>query len=81
MIGTDVPTFVNELVDGGSVTLYDSNGTPANLQMRWAKTDSVANGGTDTWELFYQTNSSATGTPVGVAKRRHRFHLQQLRAN
>ena len=46
------------------MTVYDANGTPANLQMRWAKTDSVANGGTDTWELFYQTNSTATGTQV-----------------
>ena len=54
VIGTDVSTFVNESVDGGTVTLYDSNGTPANLEMRWAKTDSVAAGGTDTWELFYQ---------------------------
>ena len=64
VIGTDVPTFVNESIDGGSVTVYDANGTPANLQMRWAKTDSVASGGTDTWELFYQTNSNATGAQV-----------------
>jgi flagellar hook protein FlgE len=64
VIGSDVSTFVNESVDGGSVTIYDANGTPANLQMRWAKTDSVAKGGTDTWELFYQTNSTATGAQV-----------------
>ena len=51
---------MNELIDGGSVTIYDAIGTPANLQLRWAKTDSVANGGADTWELFYQTNSTAT---------------------
>ena len=59
--GTDVATFVNESVDGGTVTLYDANGTPANLEMRWAKTNSVAAGGTDTWELFYQVNSAAAG--------------------
>ena len=35
---------------------------PPTLQLRWAKTDSVANGGSDTWNLFYETNSTATGT-------------------
>jgi flagellar hook protein FlgE len=64
VIGTDVSTFVNESVSGGSVTIYDATGTPANLQMRWAKTDSVAAGGADTWNLFYQTNASATGAQV-----------------
>ena len=64
VVGNDVPTFVNESVDGGTVTLFDSNGTPANLEMRWAKTDSVAAGGTDTWQLFYQVDSSATGAAV-----------------
>jgi flagellar hook protein FlgE len=32
--------------------------------LRWAKTDSIANGGSDTWELFYQTDSTATGATV-----------------
>jgi flagellar hook protein FlgE len=59
VVGSDVATFVNESIDGGSVTIYDAIGTPANLQMRWAKTDSVAAGGQDTWQLFYQTNSTA----------------------
>ena len=64
VVGADVSTFVKESVDGGSVTLYDAAGTPANLQLRWAKVDSVAAGGTDTWELFYQTNSTATAAQV-----------------
>lgn len=64
VIGSDVSTFVNETIDGGSVTIYDAIGTPANLQMRWAKVDSVAAGGTDTWELFYQKDSNATGAQV-----------------
>jgi flagellar hook protein FlgE len=62
VVGNDVSTFVNESVDGGTVTLYDANGTPTNLEMRWAKTDSVANGGSDTWQLFYQVDGTATGT-------------------
>ena len=62
VIGADASTFLNESVDGGSVTVYTANGTPASLQLRWAKTDSIGNGGSDTWNLFYQTNSAATGT-------------------
>jgi flagellar hook protein FlgE len=62
VIGSDASTFLNESVDGGSVTVYTANGTPTNLQLRWAKTDSIGNGGSDTWNLFYQTDSAATGT-------------------
>jgi flagellar hook protein FlgE len=64
VVGDDVATFLDESVDGGAVTVYNATGTPANLQLRWAKTDSVANGGSDTWNLFYQTDSTATGTNV-----------------
>jgi len=63
--GANVSTFVDESVDGGAVTVYNATGTPANLQLRWAKTDSVAAGGTDTWQLFYQVNGSATGAQIG----------------
>jgi flagellar hook protein FlgE len=64
VIGDDASTFINESIDGGSTTVYDATGQPVNLQLRWAKTDSVASGGTDTWQLFYQVDSSATGTNV-----------------
>ncbi len=62
VIGQDNTTFLNESLDGGSVTAYDASGQAANVQLRWAKTASVASGGTDTWNLFYQKDSSATGT-------------------
>jgi flagellar hook protein FlgE len=62
VIADDVQTFTNQSISGGSVTAYDSTGNPVNVQLRWAKTDSVAVGGTDTWQLFYQVNSNATGT-------------------
>ncbi len=64
VIGTDAATFVSETIDGGSLTAYDATGTPANLQFRWGKTSSVAAGGTDTWELFYEVNPNATGAQV-----------------
>ena len=64
VIGSDTTTFANESISGGAVTAYDATGTPVNLQLRWAKTDSAALGvpHTDTWNLFYQTNPNATGT-------------------
>jgi flagellar hook protein FlgE len=64
VIGSDTATFANESISGGAVTAYDATGTPVNLQLRWAKTDSAALGvpHTDTWNLFYQSNPNATGT-------------------
>lgn len=62
VVASDVSTFLNESVSGGAITAYDSSGSPVNVQLRWAKSDSSAYGGTDTWNLFYQTNSNATGT-------------------
>lgn len=64
VIGNDVAVFTKESISGGAVTAYDSTGTPVNLQLRWAKTDSSALGSphVDTWNLFYQTDPNATGT-------------------
>jgi flagellar hook protein FlgE len=70
----DLTAFTNESISGGAVTGYNSAGTPINLQLRWAKTDSAALGAghQDTWNLFYQSDSSASGlsaewTNVGTA--------------
>jgi flagellar hook protein FlgE len=64
--GNDLTAFTNESVSGGAVTTYNAAGTPVNLQLRWAKTDSAAlgTGHQDTWNLFYQTSTTATGTGV-----------------
>ncbi len=63
VIASDATTFVNQSVGGGAITAYDNAGSPANIQFRWAKVDdsSLGAGHSDTWNLFYQTNSSATG--------------------
>lgn len=58
--GKDVATFLNESISGGAVTVFDPQGNPVNVQLRWAKTDSAQSGGTDTWNLFYQVNSTVT---------------------
>ncbi len=64
--GNDLTSFTNESISGGAVTAYNAAGTPVNLQLRWAKTDSAAlgTGHQDTWNLFYQTSTTATGTQV-----------------
>jgi len=66
VIANDLTTFTNESISGGAATAYNAAGTPINLQLRWAKTDSAALGAghQDTWNLFYQTNTAATGTQV-----------------
>jgi flagellar hook protein FlgE len=56
VIANDVSTFTAESIDGGSITAYDSLGNPVNVQFRWAQT------GAGAWQLFYQSNSNATGT-------------------
>ena len=53
--------FKSNSVAGGAITVYASNGAPANVQMRWAKVDSAAAGGEDTWNIFYMSDSAATG--------------------
>ncbi|MDR3471941.1 MAG: flagellar hook-basal body complex protein [Devosia sp.] len=69
--GANGDAFLNESISGGAITIYGANGAPVNVQLRWAKTDSAATGGTDTWNLYYMSNSAATGsqtmwTNVGV---------------
>ena len=60
VLGKDVTAFTNETISGGAVTAYNSAGTPVNVQLRWALTSTA--GGQDTWNLFYQTDTTATGT-------------------
>ena len=66
VIGNDLTPFDNETISGGAVTAYNAAGTPINLQLRWAKTDSSSLGSPhqDSWNLFYQTDPGATGTQV-----------------
>jgi flagellar hook protein FlgE len=63
VVANDTTSFTNETISGGAVTAYNAAGTPINLQLRWAKTDSASLGAghTDTWNLFYQTSTTATG--------------------
>lgn len=64
VVGDDLTAFLNSSVGGGAVTSYDVSGSPVNIQLRWAKVDSTSlgTGHTDTWNLFYQVDSNATGS-------------------
>ncbi|HEX4408541.1 MAG TPA: flagellar hook-basal body complex protein [Xanthobacteraceae bacterium] len=56
VIANDQSTFTSQSVDGGSITAYDSEGNAVDVQFRWAQTAD------NTWQLFYQNNTTATGT-------------------
>jgi flagellar hook protein FlgE len=64
VLGSDLTAFTAESISGGAVTAYNSAGTPINVQLRWAKVDSASlgNGHQDTWQLFYQTDPTASGS-------------------
>ena len=58
----DENAFLAHSVAGGAITSFASNGASVNVQVRWSKIDSISNGGVDTWNAFYQTDATATGT-------------------
>jgi flagellar hook protein FlgE len=50
--------FTKGTLDGGSVTVYDGQGSAVDVQFRWAKMSDSP----EKWNLFYESNPSATGT-------------------
>ncbi len=50
----DVDDFLQNSISGSALTVYDSTGTPVNVQFRWAKTAD------QTWSLFYQSDAATT---------------------
>jgi flagellar hook protein FlgE len=64
VIGSDVSPFLAQSISGGAITAFDATGAATNVQLRWAKTANASTSGTDTWELFYQTDSNATAAQV-----------------
>lgn len=58
----DHDRFTADSIYGGAITIYAANGAPASVQMRWAKVDSHAGGTSDTWAMYYMSDSTATGT-------------------
>ncbi len=54
--------FLADSIAGGAITVYAPNGSPVNVQIRWAKIDKTTMGGVDRWNMFYMANSEATGS-------------------
>ncbi len=64
VVGSDLTNFLSQSIPGGSVTVYDQLGKATSVELRWAKIDNTAGGGTDTWNLFVAENTGATGATV-----------------
>lgn len=56
--GAKSQDFIDSSIPGGSTTIYDENGTPLNVEMRWALNAE------DKWTLYYNTNTKAADTEV-----------------
>lgn len=56
--------FLSNSISGGAITVYAENGAPANVQLRWAKVNSTQAGGSETWHLYYMSDSNAIGSDV-----------------
>ncbi|WP_068314608.1 flagellar hook protein FlgE [Polycladidibacter hongkongensis] len=54
--------FLNSTITGGAVTVYDKNGTPVNVELRWALNRE------DQWSLYYNSAPKAEGTNTSWKK-------------
>ena len=45
VVGQDITAFIDQSIGAGAVTAFDNAGSPVNIQLRWAKIDSVEAGG------------------------------------
>jgi flagellar hook protein FlgE len=62
VLGSDSANFISQSVEGGGISVFDSTGSTLNVQFRWAKITNTP--GSETWNLFYLSNSTATGNAV-----------------
>jgi flagellar hook protein FlgE len=56
VIGADKAAFTANSVEGGIIAARDAAGTSVNVHLRWAKV------GANTWNLYYENDSAATGS-------------------
>ncbi len=77
VVANDLTAFIGQSIGGGAITAFDVAGSPVNIQLRWAKIDSatLGDGHRDTWNLFYQVNSQATGTEAAWKNAGANFHF------
>lgn len=61
VVGTQVADFMANSISGGTVTVYDAQGTPAVVQLRWSKFEEASTGRSE-WGLFYRNNENFDAT-------------------
>jgi flagellar hook protein FlgE len=60
---TDAANFVNNSIAGPVVTAYTASGAPVTVTTRWAKVQDTSTANpTSVWNLYYQSDTSATAT-------------------
>lgn len=52
--------FVQQSISGGTITVYNSNGTAQDVTVRWAKTANASGSVDDTWAMFISSGGDAT---------------------
>lgn len=57
----DETTFLEGTISGGTTTIYNQNGSPLDVEVRWGKTANAAGAVNDTWNLYI---SSGGNTPA-----------------
>ncbi len=60
--GAEEVNFLNSTIAGDAITVYNSNGSPVNVQMRWAKVadaNDPSPSGNDEWAMYYLSDSDA----------------------
>ena len=60
VIANDLSTFTSQSIDGGSITAYDTEGNSGERPVPLGQVSTRPGG--NSWQLFYQTNATATGT-------------------
>lgn len=63
ILDADETAFLRTSIAGEAITIYDTNGSPVNVQMRWAKTQNAdaTVPQNDEWGLYYLDDPAATG--------------------
>lgn len=61
VVGTQVTDFMKNSIAGGTVTVYDAQGTPAVVQLRWSKFEEASTGRSE-WGLFYRNAETYDAT-------------------
>ncbi|NVK33121.1 MAG: flagellar hook-basal body complex protein [Rhodobacteraceae bacterium] len=54
--------FVSESISGGTITVFNANGTPQDVNVRWAKSVNAAGATEDTWKMYISTGGDVTNS-------------------